>query len=213
MKRPPSRRAGGFTLVELLAVLAIVALLAALALPALSSSRANQVTLGGNMITDTLNQAREAAMSRNRFVEVRFYEMPDASGNPGPFSALRLYIYDDAVATPTPLTRLIHLPQGIVMPADAPYSTLLADATNPATGQEKLPNKSATLSYKSFQLHPNGSTSLTAAGAAAGGAADNQWFVTVKADIDAAANGLPAHNFVTVEVNPVTGHVTTYHLP
>jgi len=69
MRSAPFRRRGrpprSFTLTELLVVIAIIGVLSALTLPSLRGlSGANNLTAGGNLVTDLLDRARMNAMTK-----------------------------------------------------------------------------------------------------------------------------------------------------
>lgn len=68
------RRPRGLTLTELLAVIAIMAIVAVLALGSLQNfSIAMDVTDSTQRVGNVLNLARQNAVSRNKYVQVRFY--------------------------------------------------------------------------------------------------------------------------------------------
>ncbi len=78
MKRPSfqnSIRMGGFTLVELLAVIAIVAILSALAVPMFATlKKATDLNVATASIVSSLEQGRAYAMANNTYVFVCFEE-------------------------------------------------------------------------------------------------------------------------------------------
>src|SRR5438128_1445985 len=64
-----------FTLIELLVVVGIMVVIMAFALPAVNSVlRGSQITQTGQMVCDQLALARQAALSKNHPIEVRFYQ-------------------------------------------------------------------------------------------------------------------------------------------
>lgn len=196
------RRSAGFTLIELLTVMAIVAILALLALVSLMAIRGTSVSTGAHMLQDTLNLARQLAVTQNRMTEVRFYQTAGAAAAASPtYSALRIEIYDVAGTTATPASGLLYLPTSVVLVSDMAYSTLLASGTNPASGTETLPGVGST-TYRMVDFRPSGATTL-------GGTSD-QWFASVKMASDAAVGGVPAKNFATVQLDPITGRTLMY---
>ena len=93
---------GGFTLVELLAVMAVVASLTIIAMPAINGpTGARQFTNGLVQIAGTLEQAREYATAQNTYVWVAFYPYDPATVTPSDNSgdALGLVVYASADGT------------------------------------------------------------------------------------------------------------------
>lgn len=70
-------RNAAFSLIELLAVIAVLGILAVLVVPSMRGiSSATELSVSAASIGDTLNLARQTALSVNRPVEARFYEVP-----------------------------------------------------------------------------------------------------------------------------------------
>ena len=201
----------GFTLLELLAVIAIMAIFAMLALPAFTHlNKAAALTNSASLISDQLTAARQSALSRSRVVEVRFYKLPgELKGSAKAYRAFRVFLYDEKVQNAFALTNLVKLLPGVVMPDDQNFSTILNTSSNnriltPAT--ETLPGVTDPVTYQAFRFRSNGATDLDPSGAPAG----DKWFLTLKAETDPVAGTQPAHNFVTLMIDPVSGRVRTF---
>src|SRR5579862_795239 len=92
----------GFTLIELLLVIAIIGMLMTLVVPAVNSiSGGSQLTQAAQMVGSELELARQRALSRNRMVEVRFYQYGDpetpgesaSSPSSGQYRAIQSFEY------------------------------------------------------------------------------------------------------------------------
>ena len=197
-----------FSLIELLVVVALIALLTTLAVPAVGSmSRSNEITRGQQLIERQLVTARQTAVARNRRVEVRFYKFTDtgAMGSAPTFRAVQAFLIDEKNKA-TPVGRMAKLPDSVVLNEVVANSSLLGladkanwDASNDP--QVSLPGVGTSYTAKAFQFRPDGSTSL---------AAMNMWFVSIHSAVNGATSAKPPVNFVTVQVDPVSGSVRSY---
>src|SRR5436190_14571461 len=71
-------RRSAFSLIELLVVIGIIALVITFAIPSANSMlRGSQLTQGAQQFSDQIAYARQAAIARNRPVEIRFYRYAD----------------------------------------------------------------------------------------------------------------------------------------
>ncbi len=189
---------GAFTLVELLVVVAILCVLMALSLPALNSALAgSNLTRGSQFMEDAFLLARQEAVSKNREVEVRFYSFP-VNGAAG-WRAAQVFRVEQAsgAASLVPVDRVVPLPNDIVISSSAALSPLLsADAS--IQGTVVLPGYGSA-TYAGFRYRPDGSTGSVVT------SANN--FLTFQEANDPAS---PPKNYCTLQINPVTGKVSSY---
>jgi uncharacterized protein (TIGR02596 family) len=199
-----NRSATGFSLIELLVVVAVIALLATLAVPAFNAiTNAGSIEHSADQIAGACGLARQTAVSKNRSVEVRFYEVP-AEGWPSDFRAFQLFEIGDS-GEATALTKVFTLRLPAIISRDTGLSTLLDNARPKRTKewtvkdpQVALPRAGTTYECRAFRFRPNGTTDLPI---------DTKWHLTV---VDAKKPGSaaqPPDNFATVWVEPATGAV------
>lgn len=180
-----------FTLVELLVVMAIIILLSSVAIPALNSvAMGSNLNRAGQIIGDQIALARQEAVTKNREVQVRFYDVATNQS----WRGVQIWRVEQTStgAVNTPVSRLATLPEGIVINSDASLSPLLtADGT--------MSSVSNSPPYRGFRFRANGATdsSITAANG----------YITLQ---QATAQGNPPANYYTVQINPMTGKVMVY---
>jgi len=185
----------GFSLIELLTVIAILAILATLIVPAVTSiSRGSNLNRGGQIVSDQLALARQEAVSKNRDVEVRFYEFTTGL-SPG-WRGMQLWRVEQ---TPTgPVTnassRVSVMPEGIVMASNNLSPLIMA---SPLSGSATLPAYGAT-PYRAFRFRANGALET--------GVGINN-YVTL---VNATDTGNPPANYYTIQINPLTGKASVF---
>jgi uncharacterized protein (TIGR02596 family) len=210
-------RRPAFSLVELLIVVAIMAVLALLAAPAASTIvKGSRLTQAGQMVSGQLGMARQAALTKNRPVEVRFYQYSDpnepgeTAGNAasGKFRAIQCFevTTTSANTTYTALTKMGRLPEGIVMNKSATLSTLIGNAPVTTTGSAlnvNIPRANQAYNVCAFQFRPDGSTDLPKSGT-------DKWFLTLHdKNVEDSVAEVPA-NFTTIQIDPFNGHIKTF---
>ncbi len=202
MKRPDKSGSIAFTLVELLAVVTIMAIVLAYVVPS-----ANNI-LGGTNITRATQFVRQSAISLNRPVEVRFYQYhdPEMSGTDYCFRALQSWEVVKANSF-IPLGKVQALPQGIIMDkGTSSATTTLSSLFYPngnvigPPGPAPLPRVGTQYSYVAIHFTASAATDLLPTGGPSG-----SWFLTLHAETSGDGLSTPPPNFVTIQVDPVSG--------
>jgi uncharacterized protein (TIGR02596 family) len=223
---PATNRA--FSLLELLAVIFIIGIVAVFVTPAASTIlKGSQLTQAEQIVTDQIKLARQMAVTKNRSIQVRFirYGDPEVPGErrndpaTGFYRAIQVFeILESGAAVPLDKPQL--LPQAIIMsPGD--FSTLVShtdvqppmqankakvtDANGNTTGGDPAIPRGIDWDYQfvSFRFLPDGSTNLSST-------AGTMWHVTLH-NINERPNGAaPPPNFVTLQVDPVSGTVRIF---
>jgi uncharacterized protein (TIGR02596 family) len=202
----------GFSMIEILAVMAVMGILIAIAIPTVGPLlRASNINHAAGMITDELNQARQLALTKNRDVEVRFYQLPKKSGGTKQYRALRTFFTNGGDATKSKaIGKIKFLPDPVIISDASNFSTLL-DYNNPSRAglvrsEEAIPAITDPVTYISFTFRANGGTNLSPVTPPVG-----NWFLTLYLE-DAPKNAstqLP-DNYCNVQIDPVTGRVRSY---
>lgn len=215
MKKPHA-----FSLIELLVVMVIIGIIAMVTLPAFNNlGRAQALTSAGSSLLDHLALARQTAVAQNRVVEVRFYKRREnpaqaaGTANAERFRSFRTMIYDENVLNAFAQTTMQDFPARIVLSEEKEYATLIFPYTNTVPprpyAKETLSSVETNVEYQVIRFKPTGGTDLSVTGTPEG----NRWFLTIKSENDpnvTSPSARPAHNFVTVLLDPVSGRVRTY---
>jgi uncharacterized protein (TIGR02596 family) len=201
-------RSRGFTLLELLVVICIILILTAIVVPSFGPMMASyNLNRASGMVTDEFTFARQAALTQNADVEVRF----DQLGTQSSPTDLQFRAFHTVLsATGSPLNKVSHLPDAIIISSNVAFSTLL-DYTNALRSgltmkQETLPGSSSPTTYVSFVFRATGGTGLSPVTPPVG-----IWdlaLVVEKAPV-VGTTGLPS-NYVTIQIDPVEGQVRTF---
>ena len=218
-KHLPARRSA-FSLIELVVVIAIIAIIATFTVPAATGIlRGSAITQASQTLTDQISLARQMALSRNRAVEVRFYQYADPEapgekvGSPatGQWRGMQLFdVLESGV--PVPIDKPQRLPISVIMNPGTTSATTLSSliacaAPNsptiktPGTTDPDLPRGVAkNYNYVAFRFLQDGSTNLLAS--QAGG-----WFVTIHNMTPPVTGTTPPANFFTLQIDPVSGSI------
>ena len=188
--------AAAFSLIEVLVVLGVISIVAVLTLPTLNSAFTSaKINSATQMIADTIALARQEAVAKDRYVQVRFYKI--TTGTQQGWRAIQVFRMEpnSGGSTTVAVTRLQTLPDGIIL---SPTLSPLLTADSAISGTDTLPIYGST-SYGGFCFLPSGETenSLTA----------QNNYITVQ---NATSPGAPPSNYSTLQVNLVTGKVITY---
>jgi uncharacterized protein (TIGR02596 family) len=194
------RQARAFSLIEILAVVAIAAILMALIAPSVTSlMESNNLTQGGQVLADQINSARQLAAARNQPVEVRLIEIPDNSG--AGYTAIQLWMSKNGGA-PAPSTRMLSLPQSVVIAEKAALSGILQNLTR-VTTKSASDDPATKVPYTAFQIRPDGIVTPSVS--------MSQAFLTVVSARFATETDITnVKNYVTVQINPVTATPIVY---
>lgn len=202
-------RVRGFSLIELLVVVAIMSVLMVLGAAAFAKiARNSNLTSGSGRLIDQLNLARQTAMGMNCQVEFRFYQLPPegaaATALPSVYRAVQSFTVPNDGTSTNAVGKPVFLPQGIYMSSDGTVSSLLVAGNPPSvsTGTSPFgPYAPSSYKYIAFHFRPDGSTDLASNPAL-------PWYVSLAVDKEPAQSGLSLPvNFVTVQLDPLTGRV------
>ena len=187
-------REWGFSLLELLIVVAIMITLMSLATPALTSLlESGNLARGGQALADEINLARQLAASQNRVVELRILKNETPPG----YGLLQVW-GTDAGGTNVPLSRVMKLPQNIVI---AENTTLSAAIEKTPTATMPTNSSMAGRAYTYLRIRPSGAVDPSLA--------MSNFFFAVVSSRSATNSALPP-NYVTIQVNPLTGTPLVY---
>jgi uncharacterized protein (TIGR02596 family) len=214
-----------FTLIELLVVVSIMVLIASFVAPAFNQmSRTATLTTAGQDFVDSLNLARQTAMTRNLRVEVRLFQLPSlVNSSDVACRAYQLFLkkYDGSLL---PITKVVRFPEPVILsdsksqtlvtssstssllvPLDVSGTGSTTDSVNTAS-MWPVPAGPSNYAYVSFDFLPTGETSL----AAGINGAPASWLATlILENSPLTANNLPA-NFLTVWLDPSTGKAAVF---
>ncbi|MEI8310053.1 MAG: Verru_Chthon cassette protein D [Verrucomicrobiota bacterium] len=211
----------GFSLVELLVVIAIIAILLAVGASALSQS-GNSLNLTTTVasVQGILDEARQTAVSKNKYVQVRFLGIPGADR----YKAISLYVgdspyYGTSAEYDTWVSqgllrqqgRTSFLPQTITIPKGSQTSKLLADLAADTDFTRTGTNKVAGQSYEwvAFYFRPNGITDYQMLKGTPYSGTNAFFSLVVENEFAQTAPNLPK-NFATLTLSPASGRPVVF---
>jgi uncharacterized protein (TIGR02596 family) len=201
-------------LIEVLGVLAIIAILAVLITPAIRGVAAGaELNVAAAAVTDSLELARQTAISTNRPVEVRFFKVPPPSGSatdsPESLAYRALAIYQINDDGPERIGKLVVFGSSVLGSESETFGTLLKHLPSDASALTEYDRSGAVdFTYRYFQFRPDGSTNLSSEAPAAGGG--DSWHVMLYNANSPPVGETPPDNHVTVQLDPVTGRTRTF---
>src|SRR5829696_5269053 len=141
--------------------------------------RGSSLTTAASALVDQISLARQHSLTKNRIVEVRFYqfadnevpgEIPD-DPETGHFRAFQAFELTEAGVV-VPIGKVVRLPDSIIMNSGPILSDLLMEEPSkvidaqPARDPEMPRGVVHNYRYVAFRFFPDGSTSLSATGKA-----------------------------------------------
>jgi uncharacterized protein (TIGR02596 family) len=219
MNTPP--RHGGFSLVELLVVIAVIAILLAIGASGLSGNSSSlSLTTAVTQIQGILDEARQIAVSKNKYVQVRFLGKPGGDR----YQGITIHVADspyygtsgnyttwEARGLIRQHGRANMLPQTIIIPKSATTSRLLADLAADTDFARAGTSKVAGVSYEwvGFYFRPNGITDYQMLKGTPYSGTNAFFSLVVENDFDRTSPELPK-NFATMTLSPVTGRPVVF---
>lgn len=196
----------GFSLVELLVVIAILALLATFLGPAARNmTMGNATTSASQIVTNQVAIARQASLTRNSAIELRFLKYADlerpgealASEETWRVRGVQAYeIKPDGSAVA--ISKIQRLPDTAIIDSDSRWSTIM-DLEQPATLE--LPKVGTRYKYVPIRFRASGNTTLDP---------NKQWYLTIHdAQFGDKVGSLPA-NYITIQLDPIQGSTKMY---
>ena len=227
MRTHPSENRA-FSLLELLAVIFIIGIIAVFVTPAVATIlKGSQISQAEQIITDQFKLARQEALIRNHNVQLRLIrfgdpEMPgEKAADPatGYVRAIQLMeVLDNGAVVPIYPAAL--LPQTVIVdrgtlstlvndsslstPVKAKQNTS-TDGTGKISGGDPALPKGIDWNYDfvSFRFRPDGSTTLNST-------SGTIWCITLRNFNDNPSAGTLPANFVTLQLDPVSGTVRIF---
>lgn len=184
----------------------IILVLLAFSIPAFHTmTRSLDLTNAAEMLRDSLIQSRQIALAQNRPVEFRFYKLsePTNAANKS-FCGFQAFQIDETGLKKEALDKIRVLPSSIAISQNDTRSSLI-NATPTPLPTENLPAFGVS-EYFYFNFRPDGSTDLDTTGAPSG----EPWFVSLFRKQDIATGQQTPANFITLQINPVTGEIQTF---
>lgn len=200
-------RAAGFSLVEVLVVLGIVTILVTASAPYISGIlTASRLRSAADTVYNRLLEAQSLAMLFNTDAELRLYETPDLIDPKSRPTLRKLRILtlnppqNDTTGTTAdvyePVGAVTSLEDGIEVSANPTYSSII-DLGYQTADSDSFGR------YIALRFRPDGSAGLQPG---------KPWFLTLheKGAEGTQLRGTKLKNFVTVQIEPATGHLRTF---
>ena len=200
------RAIGGMTLLELLVVMGIAMMMMVLVASAFQSlGRTTEITNSIQYVANTLNAARQSAVSRNEYTQVRLYGAPASDFRVGHFTAMAVFRADAPYYSNyaqqisdgrmRPEGQIVRLPQSCIIVSNSIYSPLIQSLTNQVTLADGTTGVA-------FYFKPDGSMDVPGTNSA--GSTTNVLSICAMQAYLSATNKLPA-NYGIVNIDRING--------
>jgi uncharacterized protein (TIGR02596 family) len=216
MDRKMKSRLLAFSLVELLVVIAVLAILLAVGASALSQGgNSLSLTTTAGHVQGILDEGRQIALSRNKYVQVRFLRKAGEDR----YKAISLHVGDspfygttaeydtwEALGQLRQQGRTSFLPQTITIPGGAQTSRLLTDLAADTAFTRAGTSKIAGQSYEwvAFYFRPNGITDYQMLNGLPYSGTNAFFSLVIENEFAQSTPDLPK-NFSTLTLSPSTG--------
>lgn len=193
-----------FSLVEVLGVMTVIAIIGLVSMAGVNQiSRATALTTNSTRLIDQLNLARQTALSANRSVEVRFYQLTEpGSGTTRLWRGVQSFLIESSGARA--LDRPVYFTSRIQVAENSTLSNIFESRTdvtvgNGASAKVELPGVKLDYNYISFRFKPDGSTTLA-----------SPLYLTLHSANTPTSVTVPPRNFFTIQIDPITGRTQTF---
>ncbi len=207
IKPLPQAFAGGFTLIEMLAVMTIVGILLAVSVPAFHGITAAARLRGeGGRLAAELARAQQMAVTMNRAVDVRFYRYvdPEDPGSDPAWRAVQFFLAGEGAPAGQDQV-LIKLDSATVfseMPGFSPLLTLPSQ-------DDTLPGIEGSVTSAGFSFFPSGATNLPPVSDSPDGGGWHLTLLAVGDEFRDPSSG-PVTNFFSLQIDPHNGSVRPF---
>jgi uncharacterized protein (TIGR02596 family) len=194
----------GFSLIEILCVLVIISLLTVLGVSSIQPIMLSaNLTSSATLVVDSLNLARQRAVSNNCPVEVRIYQVPATAGS-STLIYRALGIYQINTDGPQLIHMIIYLTGNVEFSNSQAFGTLLYYTTS--SSGPLIPGSSGpSYTYQYFQYRADGSTNLNTQPVAG-----DTWHMMLYNSNRPPVGATPPANYISIQLDPISGRTETF---